>query len=82
LAPITFSFFTMASCWICLDDEADHCGKSLVHDCSCQGDDAGFTHVSCIVEYARRKSNDVDNDLLNFMGSRVTCPNCTINISY
>jgi hypothetical protein len=27
----------MASCWICLDDEADQYGKSPVRDCSRRG---------------------------------------------
>ncbi|KAL3788436.1 hypothetical protein ACHAWO_007391, partial [Cyclotella atomus] len=53
----------MASCWICLDDEADQFCKPLVRDCSCRGDDAGFAHLSCLVEYARRKSSEVDSPL-------------------
>jgi hypothetical protein len=50
----------MASCWICLDDGPDRHGKPPVRDCSCRGDDAGFAHVSCVVEYARRKSSEAD----------------------
>jgi hypothetical protein len=67
---------TMASCWICLDDEADQYGKPPVRDCSCRGDDAGFSHVSCLVEYARRKSMEVDDDPMDFIVPWTNCPNC------
>jgi hypothetical protein len=65
----------MASCWLCLDDEADHCGKPPVRDCSCRGDDAGFAHVSCIVDYARRKSREAA-DPVEFVVPWARCENC------
>jgi hypothetical protein len=66
---------SMASCWICLDDEADRCGKPPVRDCSCRGDDAGFIHRSCLVEYARRKSSEaVRPD--GFISPWMNCPSC------
>jgi hypothetical protein len=57
----------MASCWICLDDEADQDGNPPVRDCSCRGDDAGFVHLSCIVNYARTKSIETDDDPDDFI---------------
>jgi hypothetical protein len=64
-----------ASCWICLDDEADQYGKPPVRDCSCRGDDVGFAHLSGIVEYARRKSIEADtlDDLLDPWKKCVQC---------
>jgi hypothetical protein len=44
-----------ASCYICLDEGCDDEGKPLVRDCSCRGS-TGFAHLSCIVEYAKQKS--------------------------
>jgi hypothetical protein len=73
---ITLPTITMASCWICLDDEADQYGKSPVRDCSCKGDDAGFAHVSCIVEYARRKSSEVFEKIDDFVAPWTYCPTC------
>jgi hypothetical protein len=66
----------MASCWICLDDGADHCGKPPVRDCSCRGDDAGFVHVSCLVDYARRKTREFDDASVDFVAPWMNCPNC------
>jgi hypothetical protein len=56
----------MASCWICLDDGADHCGKPPVRDCSCRGDDAGFVHISCLVDYAGRNTREFDDASVDF----------------
>ena len=44
------------SCWICLDGEVDGPRGGLVRDCSCRGDDSGFAHFSCLVEYAEQKT--------------------------
>ncbi|EJK66941.1 hypothetical protein THAOC_12084, partial [Thalassiosira oceanica] len=43
-----------ATCWICLCEDTE--GDRLVRDCSCRGD-AGWCHVSCLVSYARNKSD-------------------------
>jgi hypothetical protein len=70
----------MASCWICLDDGPDQYGKPPVRDYSCRGDDAGFAHVSCIVDYARRKSSKASNqddfDPDDFIVPWNACENC------
>jgi hypothetical protein len=66
----------MASCWICLDDGPDQYGKPPVRDCSCRGDDAGFAHVSCVVDYARRKSSEAENPD-DFIAPWMVCENCT-----
>jgi hypothetical protein len=42
-------------CYFCLE-EADKEGKPPVRDCACRGDSAGFAHLSCLVNYAERKS--------------------------
>ena len=66
-------------CWICFGDETDE-PELLRRDCSCRGTDAGFVHLSCIVEYAKKKNQGWDE-----MGCRnmneltkpwVVCPNC------
>ena len=49
------------SCWICLEEGADRLGKSLVRDCCCRGDRAGYAHLSCIKEYAQRASKELDS---------------------
>jgi hypothetical protein len=69
---------TAAACWICLDDGPDDAGKPTVRDCSCRGSYAGFAHISCIVEYATRKSLEDRNNSnrQDFQAPWVECPNC------
>jgi hypothetical protein len=69
---------TAAACWICLDDGPDDAGKPTVRDCSCRGSDAGFAHISCIVEYATRKSleNSDNNNYVELGVPWMKCPNC------
>jgi hypothetical protein len=66
------------ACWICLGEEGDDDvgEESLVRDCSCRGESAGYAHKSCIINYATTKSKQ-DKDLpdLEFEAWRV-CPNC------
>ncbi len=35
-------------------------GKPVVRDCACRGNDAGFAHMSCIIEYAQKKSEQAE----------------------
>lgn len=42
-------------CYICLDNDLKE-GKLPVRDCACRGDDAGYAHMSCLVEYAINKN--------------------------
>ncbi len=66
-----------ASCYICLDEGPDKAGKPLVRDCSCRGNTAGFTHQSCIIEYAKQKSKQAaDSDLDAFAMPWEDCNNC------
>ena len=44
-----------AACYFCLEEGPDDEGKSLVRDCSCRGDSAGFAHLSCLTKYAEQK---------------------------
>ena len=45
------------SCWICLCDGPDDNGQIPRRDCSCRGTDSGYAHLSCLVEYAKQKTN-------------------------
>ena len=45
------------SCWICLCDGPDENGQIPRRDCSCRGIDSGYAHLSCLVEYAKQKTN-------------------------
>jgi hypothetical protein len=67
-----------AMCYICLDDGLDETGKSLVRDCrSCRGDNAGFVHLSCIIQYAEQMSKQAKGrDLSAFEELWKTCPSC------
>ena len=56
-----------AVCWICLDGGVDDMGKPIVRDCACRGSDAGFAHASCIIKYAKQKSEHAVD--LNFSPS-------------
>lgn len=67
-----------ASCWICLDDGLDEEGKPLIRECSCRGN-AGFAHLSCIVKYAKVKSERAGRDMGAFEQYWETCPNCDQN---
>ena len=58
------------SCWICLDDGPDQFGKPPIRDCSCRGD-AGYAHLSCIIQYAQRASLELNTDRL--LGSNSDC---------
>ena len=69
------------SCWICLEEGPDQLGKSLVRDCSCRGDTAGYAHLSCIKEFAQRKSRDLGvgvhgDDLADFPNAWQKCSHC------
>jgi hypothetical protein len=56
-----------AMCFICLGDGDDDEGGPLVRDCSCRGDNAGFAHLSCIIQYAEQKSKQAkETDLGEF----------------
>mmetsp|Transcript_40665 Transcript_40665/g.85432 ORF Transcript_40665/g.85432 Transcript_40665/m.85432 type:complete len:433 (+) Transcript_40665:252-1550(+) len=64
-----------ASCWICLEEGPDESGQPLVRDCSCRGN-AGFTHLSCIIEYAQQKSMGDVSDTIKFIEPWSKCPSC------
>ena len=65
-----------AVCWICLDGGADDTGKPIVRDCACRGDDAGFAHTSCIIQYAQKKCEQTIIDSSEFTSPWLICPNC------
>ena len=72
-----------APCWICLEDGPDDNGAPLVRDCSCRGETSAGYHLSCIIDYAKVKTNKAI-DLLdrkhktvkNFHEPWKRCPNC------
>ena len=54
----------------------DELGKSPRRDCSCRGD-SGFCHRSCIVQYAKHKSEQWDGEkIADLKKPWNTCPNC------
>ena len=63
-----------ASCWICFVGGLDELGHPLRRDCSCRGG-SGFAHLSCIVEYAKHKTEQWENGECAEDPWRV-CPNC------
>jgi hypothetical protein len=71
---------TAAACWICLDDGPDDAGKPTVRNCSCRGSDAGFAHISCIVDYATRRcledSSNSDSKIQDYQDPWIQCPTC------
>jgi len=44
------------ACWICLEPSDDK-GNAAQRDCSCRGKDAGWVHMSCLKEFAYRRSD-------------------------
>ena len=50
-------------CFICLDGSNDTDGP-LRRDCVCRGDDAGYAHLKCLVEYAKSESMRLKKELL------------------
>lgn len=80
------------TCWICLlgeddDDDDDVSPKSgeiepLVRNCACRGPSAGFAHVSCIADYARRSfvgtasAGSTKSPHSTVVDPWVTCHNC------
>jgi len=80
----TSSTPTGASCWICLEEGPDEEGKPLIRNCSCRGQ-SGFSHVSCIIKYAQKKTLQLDESKVTsgdyMLGGPhwqpwKTCPNC------
>lgn len=64
-------------CFICLGGEADEAREPLRRDCSCRGTDAGFSHLSCLVENAANRSKRWDGrDLVEFTRPWEVCPIC------
>ena len=51
------------SYFICLDGSNDTDGP-LRRDCVCRGDDAGYAHLKCLVEYAKSESMKLNKQLL------------------
>ena len=65
-----------AACWICLGEELDDDdGGPLVRDCSCRGENAGYVHQKCLIEYAKMKSKQSKMPA-DFERAWHICPNC------
>ena len=43
-----------ASCYICLENNADDNNQPLLRNCACRGD-AGWAHIACLTEFAASK---------------------------
>ena len=67
-----------AACYFCLgEDEGAEEGLSLVRDCSCRGDSAGFAHLNCLVTYAEQKCRAANYiDMEAFTEPWHKCNNC------
>jgi len=50
---------TGAACWICLEEEPDKTGGRLMRNCACRGETAGYAHISCLADYADRRSSEI-----------------------
>ena len=77
------STLVCAPCWICLEDGPDDNGEPLVRDCACRGETSAGYHVSCIIDYAKVKTNkaiDLREKKQKVVGSICEpwkiCPNC------
>lgn len=76
-----------APCWICLEDGPDESGEPLVRDCSCRGETSAGYHISCLINYAKsrtqklmRRGSTLSYDPAghNSVKSAWTlCPNCS-----
>lgn len=63
-------------CYLCFGEGPDESGQPLRRDCSCRGG-SGFAHLSCIVGYAKRKSDQWDGwGPEKFAEQWHKCPNC------
>lgn len=67
----------VSSCWICLEEGQNDSGQQLLRDCSCRGG-SGFSHLSCLVEYAGYKYQQI-NDVSQFSNPWEVCPSCNQN---
>ena len=72
-----------APCWICLEDGPDDNGEPLVRDCACRGETSAGYHVSCIIDYAKGKTNEAidlrekkQKVVQNVHAPWKFCPNC------
>jgi len=64
-------------CYICLDNGPDEGGQPIRRDCSCRGSDCGFAHLSCLVEYAKQKTEEWDGYSIGDLSEPwVICPCC------
>lgn len=64
-------------CYLCFGEGPDETGQPLRRDCSCRGG-SGFAHLSCIIEYAKQKSQQRDGNgrVKQFTEPWRFCPNC------
>ena len=50
--------------------------NNIRRDCSCRGDSAGYSHLSCIIEYATHKFEAYLEDMEKIPCPWETCPTC------
>ena len=68
-----------ASCYLCFGEGPDESGQPLRRDCSCRGESTGFAHLSCIVGYAKHKTEQwvsEEDPGYNLAEEWRNCPNC------
>ena len=74
-----------APCWICLEDGPDEKGEPLVRECSCRGETSAGYHLSCLIDYATKRTGDAigimenaeEKELPNYIKPWLSCPNCS-----
>ena len=72
-----------APCWICLEEGPDEAGEPLVRNCSCRGETSAGYHISCLINYAKSKTQRLIersielNDFNSMKSTWLLCPNCS-----
>lgn len=46
-------------CWVCAEGSSRTRSRQLVRGCACRGSDAGFAHLSCLIEAATQRHDGV-----------------------
>ena len=62
-----------ATCYLCLGGDEGGTLK-LMRGCACRGDSAGFVHLECLADYAKKK--EASGDLRAAWDAFITCMNC------
>ena len=70
-----------AMCYICLEGDGE---QKLMRGCACRGDSAGFVHLECLVELAKSKLVDDEEEqarIREAIDAWLRCGNCKQNFT-